>query len=301
MRLIWRLLLVLALLALIAAATAYMTLRGSLPKLDGELAFTNLVAPVTILRDDLGVPTVRAANREDLFFAQGVLHGQDRFFQMDLARRAAGGRLSELFGAIALNRDKAVRVHGLSQVADASLEAMPPARRRQLDQYVRGVNAGLSQLRQRPFEYLVLRAQPEPWTARDSLLVALSMFLELTDEEAALDRQRGLMFEALPADAYRWLTTPGGRWDAPLMGPETQPPALPARRWYDSAPSAEAPDDRTPGSNSFAVAGSRTPHGAALLANDMHLGHAIPNIWYRVHLVQGTDDRTDMQAIGVSL
>lgn len=134
MRLFRRLILVLFLLVLLGVLASYLLLRGSMPALGGSLEFSALSAPVTVTRDDLGVPTIRAARRDDLFFAQGVLHGQDRFFQMDLARRAAGGRLSELFGSIALNRDKAVRVHGLAQVAEASLAAMPSARRRQLDQ-----------------------------------------------------------------------------------------------------------------------------------------------------------------------
>ncbi|MEM6639147.1 MAG: penicillin acylase family protein [Pseudomonadota bacterium] len=289
-----------AVLGLVLVLFVIALLRGSLPLLAG-MQSTSVAAPVTIERDAAGVPTIRGSSRRDLFHAEGFLHGQDRFFQMDLARRAAAGRLAELFGELALARDKSVRVHGLSLVADEALTAMPPAHRDQLDAYVAGVNAGLDSLSARPFEYLLLRAEPEPWTARDSLLVVLSMFLQLTDQEADLDRLRGLMFEALPGDAYAWLTARGGVWDAPLRGPAVPAPPLPDTRWFDDASSAPPAEDRTPGSNSFAVAGARTPHGAALLANDMHLGLSLPNIWYRVRLIEQDGEAAALDAVGVSL
>jgi penicillin amidase len=290
-------------LAIASAIGLWLYLRASLPELDGRVG-APVSAAVTIERDELGVPTLRATSRTDLYFAQGFVHGQERFFQMDLSRRVAAGRLSELFGARALEADKAMRVHGLSLVADAAVAGLPASHRQQLDAYVAGVNAGLAELGARPFEYALLRSQPEPWQARDSLLVLLSMFRELTDEEADLDRQRGAMFRVLPPEVYRWLTAPGSSWDAPLSGDVVTLPPLPAERWYDkpgaTLPLPQAEADAL-GSNSFAVAGSLTPHGSAILANDMHLGLRLPNIWYRLRLLQSRGDVVQLDAIGVSL
>lgn len=302
MRVLTRLVAFIALLIAIVLFVAYMTLRGSLARLDGQASVNGLSAEVRVTRDALGIPTLRASTRADLFRAQGYVHAQERYFQMDLSRRAAAGRLSELFGSRALEADKSVRVHGLSLVADEVIAQMPQSRRQWLDAYVAGVNAGLANLRSRPFEYHMLRAEPDAWAARDTVLVILAMFLKLTDEDAALDRQRGLMFEALPADAYRWLTAPGGDWDAPLAGPALPTPPLPATRWFDAPGSADTQVAPPRGSNSFALTGARTRHGAAMLANDMHLGLSVPNIWFRVHLVEGeTADAPVMEAVGASL
>jgi len=112
-----RILLALLLIVLSLAATGYLTLRSSLPRVDGEQSVAALSAKVTIERDTLGVPTIRAANRRDLAWATGFAHGQDRFFQMDLSRRLAAGELSELFGAVALDTDKRLRIHRFRHVA----------------------------------------------------------------------------------------------------------------------------------------------------------------------------------------
>lgn len=116
------------LLVLAAAVALWLYLRASLPELDGRVD-APVAANVAIERDALGVPTLRASSRTDLYFAQGFVHAQERYFQMDLSRRVAAGRLSELFGARALEADKAMRVHGLALVADAAIAAMPASHR----------------------------------------------------------------------------------------------------------------------------------------------------------------------------
>lgn len=293
-----------ALLLLFAVVLGlYIYLRASLAAVDGHVTVA-VSAPVSIERDAQGVPTVRAESRIDLYYAEGFVHGQERFFQMDLSRRVAAGRLSELFGVRALEADKGARVHGLTLVAESALANLPKSHREQLDAYVAGVNAGVAQLGARPFEYALLRTAPEPWAARDSFLVLLSMFMELTDQQAQLDRQRGAMFSALPPAVYRWLTAPGNSWDAPLGGDAVTLPPLPSERWYDdtaAALPAVRTQTNTVGSNSFAVAGRLTAHGGAILANDMHLGLRLPNIWYRLRLLEIQGDSSRLDAIGVSL
>lgn len=281
--------------ALILAA--YLALTGSLPKLDGAEALRGLREPVKIERDDHGVPTVYAKDRLDLARATGFLHAQDRYFQMDLLRRSAAGELSELFGESALAFDRQRRLHRMRHVADEVLKSATPDQRALLDAYAAGVNAGLKKLRSRPFEYWLLRAQPKPWTAQDSVLCALAMWFDLTDEDAERDARLGEMFEVLPRLLYRFLVQPGSEWDAPVTGTRVPEAPLPGPLVIDlrRAPPAEGirvtPEDEpvseqpTGGSNSFAIAGWRSDDGGAWLANDMHLGLAVPNTWYRARLV----------------
>src|SRR6266545_481854 len=134
--------------------------RASLPRLDGELKLAGLSAPVTVERDALGVPTIRAATRVDAARALGFLHGQDRFFQMDLLRRNAAGELAALFGSAALDVDKQNRVHRFRHIAGSVLARATPEERAVFTAYAAGVNAGLAALGAKPWEYLVLRNEP---------------------------------------------------------------------------------------------------------------------------------------------
>ena len=154
-------------------------LRSSLPRLDGTAAVPGLGAPVTVERDDLGMPTIRARDRLDATRALGWLHAQDRFFQMDLLRRAAAGELAALAGARALPRDRLARRHGFRRLAGQVLAGLDPADRALLEAYAAGANAGLAALGASPWEYLVLRSSPEPWRPEDTLLVGYSLVLDL--------------------------------------------------------------------------------------------------------------------------
>ena len=179
MRLKHYIIVAIAVLVLLPLAIVHGVLRASLPKLDGAFAAKGLTAPVKIERDRLGVPTLTAANRVDLAYATGFVHGQDRFFEMDLSRRLAAGELSELFGAVAVEQDKQTRLFHFRKVARAVIEAAPPEQRAVLEAYARGVNGGLSELRSRPWEYWVLGAPPVEWRPEDTILVEHSMWWDL--------------------------------------------------------------------------------------------------------------------------
>ena len=155
-----RLLLVVALLATGLAVAGYSFLRMSLPLLDGERALGGLGAPVTVERDSNGVPTIRGRSRIDVARATGFVHAQDRFFQMDLARRRAAGELSALFGPATVKFDQRHRQHRLRHVAARISSGLPEGQRALLAAYAEGVNEGLAQLAVRPPEYLLLRASP---------------------------------------------------------------------------------------------------------------------------------------------
>src|SRR4051812_21128545 len=152
---------VLLIVTVLGVAWAYWRVRASLPQLEGNATVTGLSAPATIQRDALGVPTIRGETRADVARALGWLHGQDRFFQMDVMRRVAAGELAEVFGKRGLSRDRAIRIHGFRKIAESVVAGLDANERSIIDAYVAGVNAGLKALGERPWEYLILRDQPQ--------------------------------------------------------------------------------------------------------------------------------------------
>lgn len=288
----------LALAVLALAAGVYLALRASLPRIEGELAAPGLAAPAIILRDAQGTPTIRARSRNDLAYATGFAHAQDRYFQMDLMRRAAAGELAALLGPAALPADKRLRVHAFRRIAAEVVRRLPAQDLALLQAYAAGANAALEAALARPWEYLVLRAPPAPWRVEDSVLVAYSMYLDLNDSAGEQELAREQLYQALPPALFDFLHPLGTEWDAPLQGGRWSAPPVPGPQILDlrhgsaylaamHAPrSARSwPEQPVVGSNSWAVAASRAAQGAALLANDMHLGLRLPHVWYRARLI----------------
>src|SRR5918998_840801 len=154
-------------------------LRTTLPKLEGVTQLPGLESPVEVLRDRFGVPQIFAENEHDLFFAQGYVHAQDRFFQMELGRRAGHGRLSELIGESALELDRLTRTVGFGRIAASIEKDCPPETHEVLDAYSAGVNACLA-AEPRPPEFLVLRHRPESWSPSDTAAWSLIMAWSLS-------------------------------------------------------------------------------------------------------------------------
>ncbi len=287
-------------LAALFVLVAWLTLRGSLPVLDGEVPVTGIGAPVTIDRDSHGIPRLTATDRIDLAFATGFAHAQDRFFQMDLIRRQAAGELAELFGERAINADKRLRFHRFRARARAVLAQTPAEERLIVERYAEGVNAGLSALDNKPFEYHLLGAEPEPWSPEDSFLAVYTMYMQLNDERATRDVRRGLARSVLPDEIYRWIYPQGTPWDAPMVGEPRPVAGIPGPSVYslresdsDSAPSQEVGRYPLRGSNNWAVSGTLTESGRAIVSNDMHLGLDTPNIYYQAQfVVTGQDPRS---------
>src|SRR5215212_11080871 len=154
-------------------------LRRSLPRLEGVTELPGLERPVDVLRDRFGVPQIFAENERDLFFAQGYVHAQDRFFQMELGRRAGHGRLSELLGGSALEFDRLSRTIGFGRIAAASEKNGAPETLEILRSYSAGVNACLSTEPLPPELRLLRLLEPEPWrpsdTAAWSMIIAWSL------------------------------------------------------------------------------------------------------------------------------
>jgi penicillin amidase len=296
-------------------------LRGSLAQLEGTRNLSGLSAPVQVTRDALGIPTVRGETRADVARATGFLHAQDRYFQMDLARRRAAGELSGLVGPRALPLDREIRIHRFRAEAQRTLSLMTTNARALLEAYTEGVNDGLGALASPPFEYLVLRQEPAPWQAEDSLLVVLSMFVTLQDTDGSYESTLATMAAVLPPEMYQLMAPAGSEWDTPIdgsahTGPLTIPPApvydLRSRRAGKPSGVPRPNTDRVEmvereaaavGSNNFAVSGRLTPDGGALVANDMHLTIRVPNIWYRAALEwpDASNPNESHRVIGVTL
>src|SRR5881392_268037 len=292
-----------AVLLLAALALGIGLLRASLPRLDGARAEVGLTAAVRITRDSRGVPTIEAAGRLDLAYATGFVHAQDRYFQMDLSRRLAAGELAELFGAAALEQDRRARLFRFRSVAREVLAQAAPAERALLEAYARGVNAGLADLAGRPWEYWVLGAPPLPWRPEDTILIEHAMWWDLQ----ANGLRREILRQEINARlggaqcGARWkcglgfLYPAGTSWDAPVAPAQgavsAAEAAVPPAEVLDvrngraaAAVSGSVPREPAAGSNSWAVAGRLTATGAALVANDMHLGLRIPPLWYHARL-----------------
>lgn len=292
-RLFW-LLFVLAGLLPLAVFAGWLLLRGSLPQLEGEHEVPGLAAAATVGRDPLGVVTIDAAGEADAMRALGWVHAQERYFEMDLMRRAAAGELAELFGPAALDFDRARRAHRMRALARADLARFAGDRADVLRAYVEGVNGGRAALAVRPWPYLLLRQAPRPWRAEDSALTGYAMYFDL--QQSGFERERDLLAlrDALPPPLYALLTRDGTAWDAPLQGGARGEASLPDAAAIDlrrlpvpARPLAYAlPPERLAaiGSNNFAVAGTLTRDGRAILADDMHLDLRVPNIWFRVRL-----------------
>jgi penicillin amidase len=284
-------------------------LSASLPTLDGIVSIADLSSSVRIERDSLGVPTIQADSRLDLAVAVGFLHGQERFFQMDLLRRHPAGELAALLGPAVVEEDRQMRRHRFRARARERIRTASAEERALLGAYARGVEAGRSVMRKPPWEYLVLGITPDPWTEEDTILVVYAMYHLLQGAGIAHERAQGLIEELLPPALGQFLSPAGSPWDAPMLGSELTGSTIPAAkeidlrkesaRWMAPPAQVSEPSVRA-GSNNWAVSGSRTAHRGAILANDMHLGLPVPNIWYRAAF-RWHEGQTEHQAWGITL
>lgn len=271
-------------------AGALATLRRPLPRWAGMLAVPGLDAPVEVLRDRWGVPHVYARSNADLFVAQGYLHAQDRLWQMELQRRTGHGQLAELFGPIALDTDRFVRIMGFGRVARREVAALAGADREAAAAYCRGVNAFIAANQRRlPLEFTVLGHRPAPWEPADIMVWAKMMALNLSMNWTT-EVLRARIVAAVGAERAAAIDP-----TYPLHWPLTLPVGLDYAATLGTSPASARPGDDAllgrqggePGSNAWVVGGARTASGGPLLANDPHLNLQMPSLWYEMHLNGG--------------
>ncbi len=287
-----RLLLLVLLAALLAAAAwawyAFDGLRrAGLPWRTGTHGLAGLAAEAEVRYDAWGVPHVRAASVRDLAAAVGWVQANDRMEQMELARRAAAGRLSELIGADGLEMDLRLREMRLHRTAEALVAAAGERTRTWLEGYATGVNAWIAARGEDlPPLFRLTGTRPEPWRAADSMAMPLLMSLQLSLAFGPVEEERYLALRALGEERFHEL------WGAAAVHPallaEGPPPAAPAN--------GPAGDPASGGSNNWAVSAAHTATGAPLFANDPHLELRLPSVWYQVHL-----RCPDYEAAGVGL
>ncbi len=362
MRLVGRILVWLLILVLVAvlalSAWFFWISRRSFPQTSGTIDVPGLSAPVTVVRDAQGIPNIYADTSRDLFFGQGYVHAQDRFWQMDFNRHVTAGRISELVGESQLDTDKYLRTMGWRRVAEQEWAAATGAAREVLQAYADGVNAYISDRSptELGLEYLVLRmtggsGPVEPWTPVDTLAWAKAVAWDLrgnADDEvnrvnyaSAVGGQRAAqLYPGFPFDQYPVIVEQGtvvdGQFDADVPAASDEPgagctgstcPDPGSERRIEASEdallgigvgsaarlgmspmaraTADALDTVDPalrglarveakvaaligpsgdgiGSNSWAVGPEHTTSGRALLANDPHLGPAMPSVWYQI-------------------
>ena len=307
MRLVRRFVLILAALTMIAVLAAgglgTYAVRRAFPQVSGALTVPGLGGPVEVIRDRWGIPHVYARSDRDVYFAQGFVHAQDRLWQMELNRRTASGRLSEISGEATLGTDRFLRTIGLRRVAEAHLVGLNPRTRTALEAYAAGVSAFIASARGRlPIEFAILRFTPEPWTPADTLAYGKLMAWVLGgDWRAELLRQQ--LIARFGAGGLERLM-PGYPEDAPVIVPAAAgatpgPPAIVVAAAGATSGALEIPVPwpglglarlAGAGSNNWVVGGERSVTAGPLLANDPHLEAQMPSVWYLMHLSGGPYD-----------
>ena len=261
----------------------------ALPQVDGRLRAPGLAAPVEVLRDRWGVPHIYAQGDDDAYFALGYVHAQDRLFQMELSRRVAQGRLSELLGPSTLRTDRLFRTMDFHGVGRRMLARSRPEIRSALAAYARGVNAWVARLDGRlPPEFVLLGGGFEP-AQPDDFVGLLGYMTWGLNYSWHFDPLYEKLVERLGAErAAELFPYNGGGQPSVYPG---APAGLPRLALFETSPQERGLLESLPslrGSNNWAVAPRRSASGQALLANDPHLSHGLPGIWYEAHLVTPT-------------
>lgn len=269
--------------------------KRSLPVTRGKLSLPGLSDPVEILRDRWGVPHIYASNQNDAVFAQGFVHAQDRLFQMELNRRTATGRLSELFGSIALDTDRAARTFGYARLGKADYPLLPPETQALMDVYTAGINAFLTHPSSKmPVEFTLLGCKPEPWTTDDSMAFSRLMFWQLSHAWYSEIVRARLYDQVGPEHASEWEIR------YPPQNPTILPSGIEFNR-LDAAGKLTGAPLRSQGSNCWAISGERSVTGQPYLCNDMHLVLSLPTIWYEAHLNGGPLNVSGVTMPGIPL
>ncbi len=283
-------------LAGLVGGAYFMLMRRQLPKVKGEVSLQGLHEPVEVITDRYGVPHIYAQNEDDLFFAQGYVHAYERLWQMELNRRISSGRLSEIFGELALETDKFARRLGMHRAADDATRQLPEHSKRILGAYAQGVNAFIERNQNKlPLEFTILRFKPEPWRIEDSIQWSKMMGWNLGGNwetevirarvVAKLGTERAAKLEAGYDPNHPLIIPPGVEYKGINLGMLEQYEQLKQLSGFGMMGA----------SNNWVVDGTMTTTGMPILCNDPHLGQAAPSIWYECHLIAG-----DIDVIGVS-
>ena len=292
----------LPLLALAAWATWYF--QSSQAVLEGALPARGLGASVTLARDAQGVAHITANSERDVYFAMGYAHAQDRLWQLELQRRIAQGRLSELFGRKSVRQDVWFRTLSLYKSAESAWPALSKPAQDSLSAYAEGINAQIASRKALPPEFILLGIRPEPWRPLDSLawikVFALNLGGNFTQEiehyiaAQALDGQHlQALYGAYPANAPTTVAPAG-----PRLAARTMAGLLEVQHGLERDAQFGG---RFVGSNAWVVSGKLSENGKAILANDPHLSLQMPSLWYAVTQKGGRLQASGMSLVGLPI
>jgi penicillin G amidase len=311
-RVLFSIISVIVVLAIVLGMVGIYLTQRSFPHTSGEVKLSGVNFPVDIYRDGYGIPNIYAQTTHDLFFAQGYVHAQDRFWQMDFWRHIGSGRLSEMFGKSQLDTDTFLRTLGWARVVQQELNALSPDELALLQAYADGVNAYLADHKGAALslEYAVLKLltpgySPEPWQPLNTLTWAKAMAWDLGSTRMDYEVEHAILLKTLMPEQIADIFPPYPT-DHPLVVPDFSQSSTPSSSTVQSQ-GIQALVDLSPafqgllasmakveevlgpagsgiGSNNWVIAGSRTTTGKPFLANDMHLGEQMPSIWYEIGL-----------------
>ncbi len=302
-------------LAILGGMAGNAAVKASFPQTDGELKLSGLNKPVRVVRDTMGIPHIYASSIHDLFLAQGFIHAQDRFWQMDFWRHIGAGNLSEMFGKGQLNTDTFLRTLGWKHIAESEYQTMDAESKAILEAYSEGVNEYLKTHSgvKMSLEYGILGLltpsyKPEPWNPVNSLTWAKAMAWDLRGNLGA-EIERAILLKTLTLDQVNTLFPPypedhptavDSNWNS-ATSQKTNPLSslsmekqltgvIPFSQLAKVSDKLRTLDDvlgksgPAIGSNNWVVSGDKTVTGKPLLANDPHLGIQMPSIWYQIGL-----------------
>ncbi len=284
MKIIKRIILGMIILIAVSLLVLFIFLNGTKPVTSGTFSISpeEISGKITIQRDKWGVPNIEAENTEDMFWAMGFVHASDRLFQMDLIRRSATGRLSEVFGKIALESDKSQKNLLIEESIERSLKLIDQKSRKVLKDYCRGVNYYMKKFSLPP-EFKLLGYTPEPWKVRDILAVFKRMEIILAGSGGELYNMK--IYSALGKEKAGELLT-GSHGSTIINRNEF-------KNFTDSSMLTEdykreiENREKLIGSNNWVISGSRTASGKPILCNDPHLSNVFPSYFYQLKLRSG--------------
>ncbi len=262
----------------------------SFPKTTGSLTIKGLYHPVSVYRDEKGVPHLIAENEHDAYLAMGFVHAQDRLWQMELYRRIGNGRLSEIFGSRTLEFDKLFRTIGFNRIAEGLLHSMHPDAKNVLEAYTVGVNDFIEMNNNKyPIEFDLLRIEPEPWTIENSVVISRLLAWEL-NFSWWFDLEMGDLVDRFGEERCRELIPSSGQIPTVVSNNSVRTSAMLKDFRNTAFACMNFLQESSPGvgSNSWVVSGSRSINGKPLLANDPHLMITNPSKWYQMSIQGGS-------------
>ncbi len=295
--------LMLLLFALTSSVGCWFIMR-SFPQIDGSLHVPGLKSKAEVVRDPMGVPHIYANNLDDLFFANGYVHAQDRLWQMEYNRRVGNGTLSDIFGSVTIQQDRYLRTIGLDRSAHADYGVMSDESKHMLQSYASGVNAFIdSHNDSLPIEFDILGLKPAHWEPVDTVAWGKVMALDLGGRYWT-DLLRAALIDRFSADKMRELVARYPKSGPFIISPEMKEynPEVQNEEDHTEDLTEELTEltvgpqalidivalnawqglvDSGVGSNNWIIGGTRSTTGKPILANDPHLGIRMPSIWYQ--------------------